>query len=204
MRTNREKFDAFTPLDQSGWMQTLLANGASRCNTYGLFLGNRYGNSPNIIWQMGNDFGNWSYNPEADADVMAIADGIHSVDSARPMTIQYTGIPASCSQDDDNWTPRVNINGVYTYYPTYAETYVAYNKPTVMPVLFLEENYESENNVGQQGTPYVLQLQEYWSLTAGALARHFYGNSWIDSFGWDWLNNLGTQRVTELGLQEFL
>ena len=190
---------AFTPLDQGGWMQTLLANGASRCNTYGLFLGNRYRNSPNIIWQMGNDFGNWSYNPEADADVMAIADGIHSVDSAHLMTIQYTGIPASCSQDDDNWTPRVNINSVYTYYPTYAETYVAYNKPTVMPVLFLEENYEGENNVGQQGTPYVLRLQEYWSLTAGALAGHFYGNGWIDSFGWDWLNNLGTQGVTELG-----
>ena len=66
----------------------------------------------------------------------------------------------SCSQDDPNWIPRINTNGVYTYYPTYAETYVAYNKPTVMPVLFLEENYEDENNLGEPGTPFVLRHQE--------------------------------------------
>ena len=76
------------------------------------------------------------------------------------------------SQDDPNWIPRINTNGVYTYFPTYAETYIAYNKPTVMPVLFLEENYEDENNAGEPGTPFVLRHQEYWSLTAGALAGH--------------------------------
>ena len=86
------------------------------------------------------------------------------------------------SQDDTNFIPRINTNGVYTYYPTYAETYVAYNKPTVMPVLFLEENYENEDNVGELGTPFVLRHQEYRSLTAGALAGHLYGSYWIDRF----------------------
>ena len=86
------------------------------------------------------------------------------------------------SQDDPNWIPRINTNGVYTYYPTYAETLVAYNKPTVMPVLFLEENYEDEATVGELGTPIVLRRQEYWSLTSGALAGHMYGSYWIDRF----------------------
>ena len=33
-----------TPLDQGGWTQTSLANGTSRCEQYGQFLGNRYKN----------------------------------------------------------------------------------------------------------------------------------------------------------------
>jgi len=84
------------------------------------------------------------------------------------------------SQDDPNWIPRINTNGVYTYYPSYAETLVAYNKPTIMPVLFLEENYEDENNVGELGTPKVLRRQEYWSMGGGALAGHMYGSFWTD------------------------
>ena len=103
------------------------------------------------------------------------------------------------SQDDPNWIPRINTNGVYTYYPTYAETYVAYNKPAVMPVLFLEENYENEANAGELGTPFVLRHQEYWSLIAGALAGHLYGSYWIDRFDPAWQQHLSSQCVTELG-----
>ena len=49
----------FTPLDQGGWTSTSLANGAARCQQYGQFLGNRYKNYPNIIWNFGNDFQQW-------------------------------------------------------------------------------------------------------------------------------------------------
>src|SRR5262249_32686982 len=79
------------------------------------------------------------------------------------------------------------------------ETYVAYNKPTVMPVLFLEENYEDEANLGELGTPFVLRHQEYWSLTAGALAGHMYGSYWIDRFDPAWQKHLNTQATQELG-----
>ena len=49
----------FTPLDQGGWTQTSLVNGTTRCQQYGQFLGNRYRNYPNIIWNLGNDFQDW-------------------------------------------------------------------------------------------------------------------------------------------------
>ena len=68
-----------------------------------------------------------------------------------------------------------------------------------MPVLFLEENYEDENNVGEIGTPNVLRRQEYWSLTAGALAGHMYGSYWTDRFDPAWQPHLSSQSVTELG-----
>src|SRR5262245_46783160 len=187
----------FTPLDQGGWGQTAIFNGATRCNRYGQFLGNRYRNSPNIIWNLGNDFQQWR-DPQYEAPILAIVDGIRSTDSNHLITVQLD-YPVSESQDDTNFIPRINTNGVYTYYPTYAECYVAYNKPTIMPVLFLEENYENENNQGEPGTPFVLRHQEYWSLTAGALAGHMYGSYWIDRFDPAWQQHLSSQSVTELG-----
>ena len=95
-------------------------------------------------------------------------DGIRSTDPNHLITIQLD-YPVSESQDDTNFIPRINTNGVYTYYPTYAETYVAYNKPTVMPVLFLEENYEDENNAGEPGTPFVTASSRVPGLSPQAL-----------------------------------
>ena len=187
----------FTPLDQGGWTQTSLVNGTTRCQQYGQFLGNRYKNYPNIIWNFGNDFQLWR-TPLNDAVILAIADGLRSTDSNHLITIQLDYL-VSESQDDPNWIPRINTNGVYTYYPTYAETLVAYNKPTIMPVLFLEENYEDENNAGELGTPKVLRRQEYWSMGGGALAGHMYGSYWTDRFANGWQSHLNTQAVTELG-----
>ena len=187
----------FTPLDQGGWTQTSLANGTTRCQQYGQFLGNRYKNYSNIIWNFGNDFQQWR-TQQNDAVILAIADGVRSTDQNHLITIELD-FPVSESQDDSNWISRINTNGVYTYYPTYAETYVAYNKPTIKPVIFLEENYEGENNLCELGTPFVLRHQEYWSFAAGALAGHIYGSYWIDRFDPAWRQHLSSQSVTELG-----
>ena len=110
-------------------------NGTTRCQQYGQFLGNRYRNYPNIIWNLGNDFQQWR-TPQNDAVILAIADGMQKCRS-ESFNHSPTRLSVSESQDDPNWIPRINTNGVYTYYPTYAETLVAYNKPTMMPVLFL-------------------------------------------------------------------
>ena len=67
-----------------------------------------------------------------------------------------TGLSRQRIAGRPDWIPRINTNGVYTYYPTYAETLVAYNKPTIMPVLFLEENYETR---ATRRTPNVLRQQ---------------------------------------------
>jgi hypothetical protein len=184
----------FTPLDQGGWTRTSLRNGTNRCYQYGQFLGNRYKNSPNIIWNLGNDFQNWA-TQENDAVILAIADGIESVDTNHLITIELNSM-VSESQDDPNWISRITANGVYTYYPTYDETLVAYNKPNIMPVLFLEEHYEYENVGGEFGTPNVLRRQEYWSLTSGALAGHMYGNhyTWTFTSGWQYLQTTGVRQ----------
>jgi hypothetical protein len=186
----------FTPLDQGGWTQTSLANGTNRCYQYGQFLGNRYKNSPNIIWNLGNDFQRWRTH-ENDAVILAIADGIKSADTNHLMTVQLNYY-VSESQDDPNWIPRITANGVYTYYPTYDETLVAYNKPNVMPVLFLEAHYEHESGRGEFGTPKILRRHAYWSLTSGALAGHMYGNHYTWTFTSGWQSHLQTPGMNEL------
>src|SRR5436309_9387600 len=150
-----------------------------------------------MIWNFGND-SQQCRTQQSYSVTLAIADGLRSADSNHLITIQLDYL-VSESQDDPNWIPRINTNGVYTYYPTYAETLVAYNKPTIMPVLFLEENYEDENNAGELGTPKVLRRQEYWSMGGGALAGHMYGSYWTDRFANGWQSHLNTQAVTELG-----
>jgi len=187
----------FTPLDQGGWTQTSLVNGTTRCQQYGQFLGNRYRNYPNIIWEFGNDFQLWR-TPLNDAVILAIADGLRSTDPNHLITIELD-YPVSESQDDPNWIPRINMNCVYTYFTTYIETLVAYNKTTVMPVLFLEEHYEDETLFSELGTPNILRRQEYWSLISGALAGHMYGSYWTDRFATNWQSHLNTQAVRELG-----
>jgi Protein of unknown function (DUF4038)/Concanavalin A-like lectin/glucanases superfamily/Putative collagen-binding domain of a collagenase len=188
----------FTPLDEGGWTNTSLANGTTRCYAYGQFLGNRYKDSPNVIWNMGNDFQNWGIAAN-DAVILAIADGIRSVNN-KLMTVELDYC-VSESQNDPNWISRITVNGAYTYYPTYDETLVAYNKPSVMPVLFLEASYEDEDNGGcaELGTPNVLRRQEYWSLTAGALAGHMYGDHSIWPFSAGWQSHLDTPGVIQLG-----
>jgi hypothetical protein len=134
---------------------------------------------------------------ENDAVILAIADGIKSVAANHLITIELNSMVLE-SQDDPNWISRITVNGVYSYYPTYDETLMAYNKPNIMPVLFLEEHYEYENVGGEFGTPNVLRRQEYWSLTSGALAGHMYDNPITWTFASGWQSHLQTTGVRQL------
>ncbi len=186
-----------TPLDQGGWTPTSLANGSNNCYAYGQFLGSRYASSPNIFWNMGNDFQNWA-TATNDSVILAIAKGILSKDTNHLMTIELN-YQVSESLDDPNWWPLLTVNGVYTYFPTYAESYVAYNKTNFIPELFLEGNYEYENNTGQQPyEPLELRMQEYWSLLSGCLAGHMYGNHYTWTFTTGWQSYLNTTGAAQL------
>jgi len=189
-----------TPLDEGGLSDTALANGTSRCRQYGQFLGNRYKNSPNIFWQDGNDFQNWR-TASYDAVITSIALGIKDNDTNHIHTIQLD-YPISDSLEDPNWWPIVSVNGVYTYYPTYDECLVAYNRANYMPVLFLEEHYEYENVSGEMGAPNVLRRQEYWSLLSGSLAGHLYGNYYTWTFSIGWQSHLNSPGMAQLGYFE--
>jgi len=184
-------------LDTGGWLDIAVANGTTRCQEYGQFLGARYASYPNILWITGNDFQDWS-DVSDDAVITAIAKGIQQED---PDHLQTTELDyyVSYSLEDHNWLLLATVDSVYSYYPTYAECLAAYNAAAV-PAMLEEANYEYETNGGaaEGGSRSVLRRQEYWSMTGGALAGHVYGNHYTWTFASGWKNYLDSPGLTDL------
>ena len=184
-----------TPLDEAGLWDTAQANGSNNCYTFGAFLGNRYKNTPNIFWQLGNDYDERT-TAANNALILGIAAGIQSVDTNHLLTCQLGDSVwfSSSTCDLAQWRSVVNVNGSYPYTPTYGECLRAWNQST-KPVVMLEANYDSENNTGAQtGTPYCLRLQEYWSLLSGSVGGHMYGNHyWAFQSGWQSALNITSE-----------
>lgn len=109
---------------------------------FGVYLGNRYKNFSNIIWQFGQDFRHGALPDQNFMDYMAqVIAGVASVDTNHLITAQmnfnasYTqqGYQVACNASCTSafWNPRfgnaMNVNFVYSYFETYDEVLQAYN-----------------------------------------------------------------------------
>jgi hypothetical protein len=183
------------PTETDGWLSTFENNGATKCAQYGTFLGNRYKNFPNIVWAHGNDYQTW---PSGDYVLIPLANAIKAVDPSHLQTIELN-YRNSCSLDDNNWASVVDINWAYTYFPTYAEEFHAYNLSNIKPVMLGEANYEQEHDGNTDGgSVETLRRQEYWSASSGTTGQ-LYGSYWTDRFAAGWQNNLNTPGALQLG-----
>lgn len=189
------------PAETGGFLNEIDQAGARNDFNYGVYLGRHYKNFGNIIWLNGNDFQSWN-NPADDANVRAIAKGIESVEPRRIQTVELN-YNVSSSLDDHSWASIIKLNDTYTYYPTYAEVLHAYNQRPATPVFMGEANYENEDYDGHEtGGPYVLRLQEYWSMTSGATGQ-LYGDhdTWDDGTDWAYERaHLNTAGVAQLDI----
>ena len=137
-------------------LPTFRANGVAKCQAFGAFLGNRYKNFPNIIWQHGNDYnrtGNFNGQQPGDSHLMAaIINGIRSADNNHLHTLECdSGEPSpTCdlSSDDTTLYPLTDINEVYSYIPNYAPILLGYNLPSPKPVILGENGYEGQGLFG--------------------------------------------------------
>ena len=177
------------PAETGSFLSVLLANGVDASRNYGRYLGNRYRSFDNIVWMSGNDFQSWQ-NPGDDAVVEAVALGIREVDDRHIHTVELD-YPVSGSLDDPTWAPIIDLNASYTYYPTYAEVLLDYDRPDAPPTFMVEANYEFEHNAADLGTPEILRRQEYWTMLSGA-AGQLYGNGYIWPFVGGWQGHLDT------------
>jgi hypothetical protein len=193
------------PIDTSGWQSAYESNGAAKDYGYGRHLGRTFKDARNILWLVGNDFQSWR-NHTDNADVTAIANGIKSVDPNHLMTGELNS-NASSSLDDASWRGDIDLNGVYTYYPTYDEDLHAYNQTPTTPMFMMEANYEFENASGRHPTTAeTLRRQEWWTMTSGATGQ-MYGNHYTWDAGTDWAReraNLDTSGVQQLQYMQAL
>jgi hypothetical protein len=201
--------------DTGGLIDTITANGPTKCFNFGVFLGNRYKSFPNIVWISGNDFDEIGKGQASDASVQAIALGLKSADTNHFHTLEAdiysypTGSPGDyktvggttledvTTWNNSPWSAIISMNLVYSWVTQYDALLRAYNDTPVMPTFLGEAEYEEESIV-YSGTPRRLRLQEWWAATCGTTGQ-FYGSPiWHFPPGWKsrWLNTPG---ITQLG-----
>jgi hypothetical protein len=185
------------PLETNGWLPTLRNNGLKSAYSFGQYLGNRYKRFTNVAWISGNDFITWK-DPKDDALEQAVAKGIKSVAPEQIQTVELN-YESSSSFDDPTWIPIIDLNGTYTYSPTYMQMLHSYNQKPTAPGLLLEAHYDQEN-VGHPpdyGNPSILRREEYWAMLSGGTGQ-FYGNFYTWSFSTGWKHYIDTWGVKQL------
>lgn len=156
------------------WLKTLKTNGLDKTRQFGNYLGNRFRKYGNIIWMSGDDFQTWAV-PGDDSLMLALAWGIKEKNPENIQTIELEW-HTSGSLDDPDWEPVISLNASYTYFPTYAQVYLDYNRPNHLPVFMVEANYELDHFIGIPVSPELLRRQEYWPILSGANAGVVYGH----------------------------
>lgn len=188
------------PIETIGWLATLRINGADAAFTYGQYLGKRYRRFDNLMWINGNDFNTWTV-PDDDDLVQAVSRGIRSVSPGQMQTVELH-VRSSSSFDDPRWAPLLELNGTYTYSPTYIQMLHSYNQKPVAPTFLIEGHYELDPEVPgdppDAPTQLVLRKQAYWTMLSGGNGQ-FYGNGYTWSFKDGWLTHLDTPGVEQLG-----
>jgi len=186
------------PIETIGWLGILHRNGLAKASAYGRFLGRRYRKFPNIVWFSGNDFASWRDRSDT-ALVRAVARGIRSEDPKHLQTVELweTERAVASSLNDPTWRPHIELNAVYTYYPTYAELLRQYKVADHLPTFMVEANYEFEHNHYPVKGAETLRRQEYWTMLSGATGQ-LYGNRFSWQFIDGWKNHLDTTGTAQL------
>lgn len=184
------------PIETGGWLGVLNENGNMKARQYGEYLGNRFKDTPNIIWMSGNDFQSWRDDSQ-NAQVRAVMKGIASKDPNHIQTVELDYY-VSASLDDKALRPFIGLDAVYTYRPTYAKELSEYRRTTFAPTFLVEANYEFEQNGGTDGgSTQNLRRQEYWTALSGTTGQ-LYGSAWSWRLQGDWQNNLDTIGIQQL------
>jgi hypothetical protein len=197
----------------TGWLtaaraQNTIQGGSVTSNqamyNYGVFLGNRYKNSSNVMWVLGYDFQTNTCITGAGANDSLLVEnllaGIKSVDPNHIVS-EELNFWFSYSTENATLSPHMSANAVYSYGGIYDEVLRAYNNAAI-PVFLIEGNWEFENDTDNLspwparhndlpcGAPtvappcptmnnaayaQVMRLQWWWTMTSGG-AGFFYGN----------------------------
>ena len=122
------------PIETGGWLVTLENNGTTKAFNYGVYVGTRYKNFPNIVWFHGNDFQSWNSSSTDNNLVKQVMAGIASVDANHLQTIElnYT---SSYSNQDTALASLLNLDSAYTYFETYDIVLQSYNSSPTIPTL---------------------------------------------------------------------
>ena len=168
-----------------GWWSALTNRGNAQevCYNFGLYVGKRYKNRPNILWVIGGDF-TPPPGSEGEKRLHKFMEGIKAAGASQLWSGDWN---APCiSTDVRAFASQMDVNAIYTYGMsghdglTYAESRAAFNYSPTRPAYLKETGYEDE--VWLPGDPASVRKYEYWAILGGATAGAFFGHRDIWNF----------------------
>lgn len=153
-----------------GWYREMEAAGPKELSAYGRYLGERFGDLPNILWLHGGD-----YDPPDKDLIRAIAEGLSSTGAVGLSA--FHPAPESITLDQWRGEPWLDLDTVYTYQDVHARVLERYLHGDGKPVLMLESGYEGERGTDAGD----VRETAYGAMLAGA-AGHVFGNNPIWHF----------------------
>jgi hypothetical protein len=187
-----------------GWYNQMIAMGQDKLRVWGRYIGDFLKNKHNIIWQIDGD-----RDPARDDDGNIVGvrkdltrfcvEGILESSTVKPklMTCHVDTLnDAMTYWPSEAW---LSINSAYTFVDSvlstrpvyYQQCRTAYQRSTVKPYIFLEENYENEG----VATLLTLRMATYQPLLCGAA-----GGAWGNDLEWQFLSGFnGSSGVGSTG-----
>ena len=172
-----------------GWFAAISAMPSMQSlHDWGEWIGNRYKNTPNIIW-----FGLGDFAPAAGSDgakrVVEIAKGIRDA-GATQLSMAEANPPDEIPGEHPDFGPITDLNSFYGYGPngigtTYETSKRAWNLTPTKPAWMQEGTYEFENNWGHySGKTWDTRRARFWAVLAGGTAGDGFGSKQV----WQWEN----------------
>jgi len=182
--------------NKEGQPKPLNANGSEKARAFGQWLGQRYGQFPNVLWILGGD--NDPHNARAEIRALALGLKQAAPHAAPRQMLTYHAASSHSSTDvwpGENW---IDAPMVYTYFrgfnkawnknqpDVYEVGWKEYAKQPALPFFLGESTYEGEH--ADWGSPLQARKQAYWAMLSGA-AGHAYGSpNW--NFPADWRDQI--------------
>lgn len=193
---------------QRGLGDAVVANGPAKCRSYGRYIGNRYKNHANIIWQA---MGDRTPAPGSalERNWLEILLGIKEFVPSHHWTAHWGNFTTAL--DQAAFAPHMTLDNTYTGNRTYIQTLRAYNRTKQKPTYLNEAHYEGTGvpsyASASNESPQMIRAQAYWALLSGATGQIF-GSHYVWHFGWkgskkytnsnDWRQGMESQGSREM------
>ena len=148
----------------SGWMREMVANGATRMQTYGAWIATRYRTYPNVVWLLGGDYGSGSNSGTFTSSQLAVESalitGLTSVAPVKLMAAQWSD-PTN-GTDAPTVGPLMTLSGAYSSRDSAGVAVQgrgrsAYGYSPTQPAFLIEEPYDEDGPDGGNTNPYSTQ-----------------------------------------------
>lgn len=155
--------------NDSGWSREIEANGPTRLEAYGDWLGARYSSQQNVIWAMGGDWAPYFEETDITEELDALVEGI-KMQGADQLFTAHSHRHRSALDDYDR--PWLDVNTTYSDCEGTPGAIRRDYQESSLPFFFIEGRYENERATSLS----CIHAQAYWAVLGGAFG-HFYGNN---------------------------